>query len=88
MLQTEYPNVGEGTPGDVPHPELRTARLFPWHFRSDDVDDVFEFARNPDWAEYLLNHLPHPYTRYGLGSVFGVVALGMTCFANLSTFSA
>lgn len=55
--------AGEKMPGGAPHPELRTARLLLRHFRPDDVDDVFAYARDPEWAEYLLNSVPNPYTR-------------------------
>lgn len=42
-------------------PELRTERLLLRPFRSGDVDDVFAYASNPDWARYLP--VPDPYTR-------------------------
>ena len=40
---------------------LRTERLVLRPFRLEDVDDFFEYARDPDWARYLA--LPQPYTR-------------------------
>ena len=43
--------------------ELRTERLLLRPFRLDDVDDVFEYARDPEWARYLGGHIPQPYTR-------------------------
>ena len=44
-------------------PELRTKRLVLRRFGPGDVDDVFEYARDPEWAEYLLTAVPQPYTR-------------------------
>jgi RimJ/RimL family protein N-acetyltransferase len=44
-------------------PELRTARLVLRPFGPGDVDDTFEYARDPEWAEYLLTSVPQPYTR-------------------------
>ena len=44
-------------------PELTTPRLFLRPFRPGDVDDVFEYARDPEWAEFLLDVVPQPYTR-------------------------
>ena len=44
-------------------PELTTPRLVPRPFRPGDVDDVFEYARDPEWAEFLLEVVPQPYTR-------------------------
>ena len=41
--------------------ELRTERLLLRPHRLEDVDDVFEFARDPDWARYLT--VPTPYVR-------------------------
>ena len=32
-------------------------------FGPGDVDDVFEYAQDPEWAEYLLDSVPQPYTR-------------------------
>lgn len=42
-------------------PELRTERLLLRPFRSEDVDDVFVYATDPEWNRYL--GLPEPYTR-------------------------
>lgn len=44
-------------------PELRTRRLVLRRFGPGDVDDVFAYARDPEWAEYLLPAVPRPYTR-------------------------
>ena len=49
-----------GAAGEV---ELRTERLLLRPFRLGDVDDVFKYARDPEWAQYLLRHIPQPYTR-------------------------
>ena len=43
--------------------ELRTERSLLRPFRLDDVDDVFDYARDPEWALYLGGHIPQPYTR-------------------------
>ena len=43
-------------------PELKTERLLLRPFRLEDVDDVFEYARDPEWARYL-SRVPQPYTR-------------------------
>ena len=43
--------------------ELRTERLLLRPFRLDDVDEVFEYAKDPEWAQYLGGHIPQPYTR-------------------------
>jgi len=42
-------------------PELRTERLLLRPFRFDDVDDVFAYATDAEWARYLP--VPDPYTR-------------------------
>ena len=42
--------------------ELKTERLLLRPFQLKDVDDVFEYARDPEWARYLP-HLRLPYTR-------------------------
>ena len=42
-------------------PELRTKRLLLRAYRSEDVDDVFAYATDPEWGRYLP--LPDPYTR-------------------------
>ena len=47
--------------GDLP--ELTTPRLVLRPFGPGDVDDVFAYAKDPEWAEYLLGSLPQPYTR-------------------------
>ena len=44
-------------------PELRTKRLVLRRFAPGDVDDVFDYARDPEWAQYLLTAVPQPYTR-------------------------
>ena len=44
-------------------PQLTTTRLTLRPFGPGDVDDVFEYARDPEWAEYLLDAVPQPYTR-------------------------
>ena len=44
-------------------PELRTKRLVLRRFAPGDVDDTFAYARDPEWAEYLLTAVPQPYTR-------------------------
>ena len=41
---------------------LTTRRLVLRPFSPGDVDDVFEYARDPEWAEYLPE-VPQPYTR-------------------------
>ena len=41
--------------------ELTTDRLLLRPFRLEDVDDVFEYASDPEWARY--SPLPQPYTR-------------------------
>ena len=43
--------------------ELKTERLLLRPFRLEDVNDVFEYARDPEWAKYLLQRIPQPYTR-------------------------
>ena len=44
-------------------PRLATARLALRPFGPGDVDDVFDYASDPEWAEYLLDVVPQPYTR-------------------------
>ncbi len=44
-------------------PELTTPQLVLRPFRPGDVDDVFEYARDPEWAKFLLGAVPQPYTR-------------------------
>ena len=41
-------------------PELRTDRLLLRPFRSGDIDDVYAYASDPEWARYLP--VPDPYT--------------------------
>ncbi|MYA34279.1 MAG: GNAT family N-acetyltransferase [Gemmatimonadales bacterium] len=41
--------------------EMRTARLLLRPHRLEDVDDIFEFARDPEWGRYLT--APMPYLR-------------------------
>ena len=43
-------------------PELTTARLLLRPFAPGDDDDVFEYAQDPEWAEFLLDSVPQPYT--------------------------
>ena len=43
--------------------ELTTPRLVLRPFRPGDVDDVFEYAKDPEWAEFLRDAAPQPYTR-------------------------
>ena len=50
-------------PQAVAVPELRTTRLVLRRFGPGDVGDVFDYARDPEWAEYLLTAVPQPYTR-------------------------
>ena len=47
--------------GDMP--ELTTPRLVLRRFRPGDADEIFDYARDPEWAEYLLDAVPQPYTR-------------------------
>jgi ribosomal-protein-alanine N-acetyltransferase len=42
--------------------ELRTERLLLRPFRQDDVDDVYAYATDPEWARYN-QPVPQPYTR-------------------------
>ena len=55
-------------PSAEPHaavlPELRTNRLVLRRFGPGDVADVFDYAKDPEWAEYLLTAVPQPYTRW------------------------
>ena len=43
--------------------DLASPRLTLRPFGPGDVDDVFEYARDPEWAEFLLDSVPQPYTR-------------------------
>ena len=40
---------------------IQTERLTLRPFRDQDIDDVLEYARDPEWARYLP--VPQPYTR-------------------------
>ena len=42
--------------------ELKTKRLLLRPFRLEDVDDVYAYARDPEWARYLPG-LRQPYRR-------------------------
>ena len=44
-------------------PELTTPRLLLRPFVPADVDDIFEYAKDPEWGEFLLDSVPQPYTR-------------------------
>ena len=43
--------------------ELKTERLLLRPFRLEDVDDVYAYAKDPEWERYLGLPLPQPYTR-------------------------
>ena len=43
--------------------ELRTERLLLRPFKLEDVADVYVYAKDPEWAQYLLLPIPQPYTR-------------------------
>ena len=43
--------------------ELTTRRLVLRPLEPGDVDDVFAYTRDPEWAEHLLDAMPQPYTR-------------------------
>ena len=43
--------------------ELRTERLLLRPFRLEDVDDVYAYARDPEWGRALLLPVPEPYVR-------------------------
>ena len=58
-----FPPEEYGTTQRDDIPELTTPRLVLRPFVPADVDDVFEYARDPEWAEYLLDSAPQPYTR-------------------------
>ena len=47
--------------GDLP--ELTTPRLVLQPFGPGDVDDLFAYAKDPEWAEFLLDSVSQPYTR-------------------------
>jgi RimJ/RimL family protein N-acetyltransferase len=40
---------------------IQTERLTLRPFRDQDIDDVLEYARDPEWARYLP--VPQPYTK-------------------------
>ena len=42
--------------------ELKTDRLLLRPYRLEDVDDLFEYRSDAEWARYLP-HVPQPYTR-------------------------
>ena len=42
---------------------LKTERLLLRPFDLSDIDAVLEYARDPEWAEFLLGAVPQPYTR-------------------------
>ena len=42
---------------------LKTERLLLRPFKLSDIDAVLEYARDPEWAEFLLGSAPQPYTR-------------------------
>ena len=67
-LRGPLPSIGATTPkyDTIDHGECRrmtTPRLVLRPFGPSDVDDVFEYARDPEWAQYLLDRVPQPYTR-------------------------
>ena len=41
--------------------ELKTERLLLRPFRLEDADDIYAYAKDPEWERYL--GLPHPYTQ-------------------------
>ena len=43
--------------------ELKTKRLLLRPFKLEDVDDVYAYAKDPEWERYLLLPIPQPYTR-------------------------
>lgn len=43
--------------------ELKIERLLLRPFRLKDVDDVYAYAKDPEWERYLGLPLPQPYTR-------------------------
>lgn len=66
-LHGPLPSVAITTPKyDTTHHDecrrLTTPRLVLRPFSPADVDDVFEYAQDPEWAEYLPE-VPQPYTR-------------------------
>ena len=43
--------------------QLRTERLLLRPFALEDVDDVYAYASDPEWARYLFLRVPEPYRR-------------------------
>jgi len=43
--------------------ELKTERLLLRPFKSEDLDDVYAYTRDPEWERYIGPPLPLPYTR-------------------------
>ena len=43
--------------------ELTTPRLLLRPLGPGDVDDLFEYSKDPEWAEHLIASRPQPYTR-------------------------
>ena len=67
-LRGPLPSIGATTRkyDTTDHDECRrltTPRLVLRPFSPTDVDDVFEYAHDPEWAQYLLDRVPQPYTR-------------------------
>ena len=42
---------------------LKTERLLLRPFELSDIDAVLEYAKDPEWAEFLSDGVPQPYTR-------------------------
>ena len=42
---------------------LKTERLLLRPFELSDIDAVLEYANDPEWAEFLSDAVPQPYTR-------------------------
>ena len=75
VLRSEWRGPGEPLePATFPHeewnttdrhdiPELTTSRMLLRPFAPGDVDDIFEYAQDSEWAEFLLDSVPQPYTR-------------------------
>ncbi len=51
------------TTGSLERVELRTARLVLRPFRLKDVDEVYSYAKDPEWGRSLLMPVPEPYVR-------------------------
>ncbi len=75
VLRDEWSRRGEPLP-PIPGPvdeydstdrgkfrELTTRRLVLRPMEPGDVDDVFAYTSDPEWAEHLLDEVPRPYTR-------------------------